>query len=493
MLKKKMSIALVGLICLSAFSGCKEPEEEIKTGAVMEVEKSNAYVVSQLGEDVIPVSLYVGPTPSYTNSGVNYPSLITDEVYQNLKELGVNMIMTHNESREEDIHATMQLCDKYGFAYLLQVHGANQQFSRLEGNTIVCYDDYTEEEKAEAKQYLLDGIAPYVEYDSFAGVKFWDEQGMLTFPAVKSAQAILKELHPDKLFYCNLLGGTAGSSEILATAQYHTSGINFATNELITAAKTKGWDFYIDNFLEVAEPEVLSYDVYPWGSLTTDITKGYMNWLGSAASKARTSKVAFWNFVQTSSFGDGICRTPNYYELGYNINTSLMYGAQGIECFNVINPVEWASAYNAGTCLTPLDLYGKPANNYYDLQKVFKQVQAVDHILMKSVFKGVLQSSQTREALARPIMNNLKEFNQVKGIRADFTYALAGCFNYQGHTALYVVNASIKESEVSNVYIDFNQKVKGYAIQSCEETKFEGYTYTIPALKAGEAVMVVID
>ena len=170
-----------------------------------------------------------------------------------------------------------------------------------------------------------------------------------------------------------------------------------------------------------------------------------------------------------------------------------MYGAQGIECFNVINPVEWASAYNAGTCLTPLDLYGKPANNYYDLQKVFKQVQAVDHILMKSVFKGVLQSSQTRDALARPIMNNLKEFNQVKGIRADFTYALAGCFNYQGHTALYVVNASIKESEVSNVYIDFNQKVKGYAIQNCEETKFEGYTYTIPALKAGEAVMVVID
>ena len=68
-----------------------------------------------------------------------------------------------------------------------------------------------ENEQAAAKEYLLSGIEDYADHASFAGLKFWDEQGALTFPGARSAQEIFKEVYPEKLFYCNLLGGAAGT------------------------------------------------------------------------------------------------------------------------------------------------------------------------------------------------------------------------------------------------------------------------------------------
>ena len=218
-----------------------------------------------------------------------------------------------------------------------------------------------------------------------------------------------------------------------------------------------------------------------------------MSFIEQCASKARADGRAFWNFVQTSTWDDPDVQVPSYSQMAYNLNTSLLFGAKGLSLFNVITPTEFAIHYVLGYSVTPLDLYGQETSLYYDLKAVLDDIKAVDHILMKSTYRGVIESSATKSALQRPMMNKLDTFNQVSGVRADFTYALAGCFNYQGRTALYVVNAGIEAEEVSNVYIDFNRAVKGYSIQSGEKTEFKGVTYTIPALGPGEAAMIVIE
>lgn len=486
---RKTACVLSAVFLFSA-AGCNQP---VSTGKVMENEGTNAYTFSQFGEnagEILPVGIYVAPTPSYTNEGVTYPSLITEEVYEKLAALGVNFIMGHNE-RGEEITAQMDLCDEFGMAYLLQVSDAATKFSRAENGAVVCYDDYSESEQAAAKEYLLSGIEDYADHASFAGLKFWDEQGALTFPGARSAQEIFKEVYPEKLFYCNLLGGAAGSGEHLATAPYYYQGIPIDSTDYSLSFVGKGWAFYLEEYLRVIDSPILSYDTYPWVE-NAEINGGYLGYLGTASAVADKNGAAFWNFVQTSNW-DGGSRVPNYHELAYNINTSLMYGAQGLELFNVINPVEFCDTHVSGYTKTPLDLYGNTTSLYDDLKRVLDDVKTWDHILMQSKFKGVMQSEALGAVLDTPRLNLLEEFNQVKGIRADFTYALAGCFNYGGYTALLVVNASIDEADVSNVYVDFDRQVRGYYILNGKRQDFTGGICTVPALQAGQAAMIVLE
>lgn len=489
-LKKTLCMILSGTLLFSA-AGC---DQAISQGKVMEDEGTNAYVLAPLGEnadETMPIAIYVSPTPSYTNEGVTYPSLITDEVYEKLSDLGINLIMGHNETGA-DIEKQMSLCDEFGMAYLLQVPDASTKFSRVENGAVLCYEDFSEEEQASAKEYLLNGIEDYADHKSFVGIKFWDEQGALTFPGARSAQDIFKQEYPDKLFYCNLLGGAAGSGEHLATAPYYYQGIEVTSTDYTLSFIGKGWSYYLEEYLRVlGSSPILSYDTYPWVE-NAEINGGYLSFLGTASAVADKNGAAFWNFVQTSNWDSG-ARVPNYNEMAYNINTSLMYGAQALELFNVINPVEFCGTYVAGHTRTPIDLYGNTTPVYNDLKMVLDDVRAVDHILMKSKFKGVMQSEVLGAVLDSPRLNVLESFNQVTKIRADFSYALAGCFNYGGYTALYIVNASIDESDVSNVYVDFDGRVKGYYILNGERNDFTGGICTIPALKAGQAAMLVLE
>lgn len=89
----------------------------------------------------------------------------------------------------------------------------------------------------------------------------------------------------------------------------------------------------------------------------------------------------------------------------------------------------------------------------------------------------------------------LKKFNQVSAITSDSTYAIAGCFNYGGHTALYVLNANTDKtlSENADVTIKFNQKVNGYGIFGGKRSTFTGNSFTIKSMAPGEAALIVIN
>lgn len=485
-MKKICVILLVTSMLSGAISGCSE---RIPTGAVMEAEQSNAYVVPQLGEDALPIAVYVSPTPAHTYNGIEYPDLITEATYQKLADLGINFIMGHYED-VESIGRNMELCDRFGMAYIVSEHNAIQSFVKEVDGVAVSYAEMSATEQAEAEAELFDIIDLYSDHKSFAGVKFWDERGAIAFSGTASAKELFLKKYPDKLFYCNLLGGAAGKDDL---AYLPFLGGQVADTDLTIKVKGKGWSAYLDAFLETLTPKILSYDAYPWGNRMQDIAPSYMSYVEIAAKKARDRKTAFWNFVQTSTWNDPDVQVPSYNQMAYNMNTSLLFGAQGLELFLVVCPTEFTSAHVEGTCVTPLDLYGNTTALYDDVKAVLDDIKAVDHVLMKSVYKGVMQSSEKRTALQRPMMGKLEKFNQASAIEADNTYALAGCFNYEGHTALYVVNASVSETETSDVTVRFEKKVKGYSIQHGETSRFTGASYTIPQLKAGEAALIVIE
>jgi len=487
---RKIIPLLTGMMVCASFPGC---QGGIKTGPVMEVEKSDAYVVSQLGDEVMPIAIYVSPTPKHSAGGTEYPSLITEETYQKLDTLGVNFIMGHYEG-DEDMEASMTLADQFNMAFLVPDHDAIHSFVKNVDGKAVSYSEMSTQEQEQAKTALFQRIDRFSQHKSFAGMKFWDERGVVAFDGTESARQLFKEKYPDKMFYCNLLGGGAGKVHMAYLPFGSDTGHGEVEDtENTIAVNAKGWQAYIDIYLDTIKNEVLCYDTYPWGSSGYAITPSYMSYIEQASQKARQDGRAFWNFVQTSTWDDPAMVVPNYHQIAYNFNTQLLFGAKGLNLFNVICPTEFTASYLLGYCTTPLDLYGQETSLYYDVKAVLDNVKSVDEVLMKSVYKGVMESSETRTALQRPIFEKLVSFNQVSGIKADFTYALAGCFNYQGHTALYVVNASVEKTEKSDVYVDFNTPVKGYSIQNGNKTSFEGLSYTIPALDAGEAALIVIE
>ena len=78
--KKILAALLTATVMFSA--GCSG---KIKTGKGMQEETPYAYVVSQLGADVMPVMSYIAPMGEITINGQSYPSSVTDEVYSKIK------------------------------------------------------------------------------------------------------------------------------------------------------------------------------------------------------------------------------------------------------------------------------------------------------------------------------------------------------------------------------------------------------------------------
>ena len=507
--KKILAALLSASVMFSA--GCSG---KIKTGKVMQEETPYAYVVSQLGADVMPVMSYIAPMGEITIDGQSYPSSVTDEVYSKIKELGINLMdgVGGYYGRDDWTKANLELCDKYGIAALI---GSGTWYSSFlsrfyADGKLTPFAEMTTEQQQSIKNAMFAGFEKWADYACFAGINYTDELGIAAAPSLKEAQDLFLAKYPDKLMLNNCVGGGA----IAPTMQYNGFSEDFANKtglkETEIAKKINsgwGWDSYIEAFIDTVRPQVFSYDDYPWRMGMQKITPKFLQELEYAAMYSSKYKSAFWNFIQTGKWIAGAdgdkCRQPSYSELAYQINASLVFGAQGIECF-LISPVgETGGPYSGeilnGNAKFVFDLEGNTTELYAPLKKVLDNVKSVDDVLMKSVWKGVMET-ESLELKMNAIQTlsegyALRDFNQVSSIKSDETYALAGCFNYGGYTALYVMNANTDKtlSENASVTVNFNRKVKGYGIFGSDKAEFTGESVVLKNLAPGEAALIVIE
>ncbi len=505
----KITAAALALTTLFA-AGCKK--DKIKTGKVMPEETPYAYTVSQLGDDVMPIMSYIAPMGEVTVDGQTYPSSITDEVYSKLKELGINLMDGVGFYGNEDwTRANLEMCNKYSMAALINSGTWYSSFrSRFYADgKITPFTEMTEAQRKSIENALFAGFEKYADYDCFAGINYTDELGIAAAQSLKEANDLFLAKYPDKLMLNNCVGGGA----VAPTMQYNGFTDEFAEKaglkETEIAKKIQngwGWDSYIESFIDTVRPQVFSYDDYPWRMGMQKITPKFLQELEYAAKFSSQYKSAFWNFIQTGKWiadenGDK-CRLPSYSEMSYQINASLAFGAQGIECF-LISTVGDSGSYSSdtlnGRAKFVFDLEGNTTELYEPLKKVFDNVKSVDDVLMKSVWKGVMEteSLDVKMNAIQTVSEGyaLKKFNQVSAITSDSTYSIAGCFNYGGHTALYVLNANTDKtlSENADVTIKFNQKVKGYGIFGGKRSTFTGNSFTIKSMAPGEAALIVIN
>ena len=137
---------------------------------------------------------------------------------------------------------------------------------------------------------------------------------------------------------------------------------------------TKTYDEYVEKFIEVCHPPILSYDHYAimeGGGLRGE----YFANLESIRRAAVKHKLPFWQIVL--SVGCLNYREPSATDMRFQVYTSLAYGARGLAYFKYFTP--GAGNYRNG----PIDQFGHETPMWQIMRQVNLQVGKLAPTLLK--------------------------------------------------------------------------------------------------------------
>lgn len=428
-------------------------------------------------ENVMPIGGFFGPYRGTDKNGT-YRDLVTDDVFAKIQDIGVNLIVASPTSwnatgSSDTITKSLYLAEKYGIG--------------------VYVTDYSLLNKSNAAASL--GL--YSNFTSFKGIHLIDEPTTASFYGNgASANTLLSYAGAATQLnrYTNLNG------------YINLYGMNYVWANAAGKDATEYYNTYLDEYLDATNARHLSYDTYAF----TVARRTYFTNLKVTRRKSLEKDIPFWGFVQAgSNFNDAQTdldtsadnNRPTKGEFLWNVNTTLAYGAKGIEYFTLIQPSYYAYASSADKYdyerngliaangeLTKWGGYAKKAN---------AQIAAVDEVLMNATSVAVLATGsdlQTCTGISQTGYGKLKSIDiptKSLGYAEDGEGALVGVFDYQGKEVYYVVNNDMTGTQT--ITLNFTESVSYYTIQNAVKASGSGTKLTLTELPAGEAVLVVLE
>ena len=388
-----------------------------------------------------------------------------------IADSGINLIVysfSDYKSSPEAVKKNLELGEKYGIGMFVTD-------STVTGKTEK--DEITAEEVAQQ-------IVKYSDYKSFCGMYLVDEPQATYYQMGDGTRLINKYekladvLHNklDLISYCNA----------------------FPITELDEYREE--YEKYIKEFCDTLQPKMLCWDMYPFDKHREEKMEVYFYNMDLIRRTAEEYNIPFWAYIQAGSqWNDDSHRFdsekpyyPNEFQFNWNVNTSLAFGAQGIQYFPLIQPYQFTLADKDVWDFERNGILGAMGNKtqwYYYAQEINKHIAVIDEVLMNSVNKGVIVSGEQAKADMSLTTCEIKEgnFNQLKSISGD---AMVGCFNYNGKTALYVVNYSYKNAQKITLEFEGSQNIK--MIQNAEISYVKGKALTLD-MAAGEGILLVLE
>jgi hypothetical protein len=175
-----------------------------------------------------------------------------------------------------------------------------------------------------------------------------DEPGASHFPEVGRLVAFLRERDPAHLPYVNLFPIGATNEQLGTDGDF-----------------TSAYQAYLDRFVEVVKPSLLSYDHYQFR--VAGDTPHYFQNLAMVRKKALDAGLPFMNIVQACTWSP-VFRAPNQSEMRYLYYTTLAYGGQGLSQYVYAHP-----GHSPG--IATLD--GKPTHVYEWLKPLNRDFAAI--------------------------------------------------------------------------------------------------------------------
>ncbi len=466
-MKKK----LIAIICLLTMllaltaTGCNGNVVAFKRGTPVEVYRS---ILRGFNKDTMPIYGYYGPQDGYEALGYTLPSLITDETFAKMSDAGINVIIENEFDLYEDAETAQEalaLAEKYGMKYFMSVHKAFKTRTAAE----LSYASVDEVVK------IMDDV---YQYESFAGFYFRDEPTMDMYPGMTEAANVFyaareKSGYDDLNIFVNLLPSNT-------TAKQRSNGTDL----------TNTWEDYIRGGGAIGQ-DYLMYDFYPLAGTPGNVLSGYFDSMGTVNRIAKETGKPWIGFAQVGGGTDVFLgsRVPTEGELNWDVNVTLAFGSKGIAYYTLVTTAQ-AGRFGKDTINDDslLNKFGSKTPFWYYVQKINKQITAIDHVLMNAAHEGVILQMENS-----PCPYNgadlLSSYRCLKGVSGDAS--LIGCFDYEGTVALLVVNNSL-DNDHAQITLEFDDNYAYEIIQRGISDELTGKEFTLH-LATGECALVVVQ
>lgn len=476
--RRLMTGSLSLLLAVTQLTGCAgstvTTEADVK---IEDMEPEESYAVSPDvlgGKDVMPLAGYYGPyVLTDVEDGQVIPEYNTDEVWSAIAECGINFVIyspLDYVSRKDQVMRSLDFGEKY--------------------NLGVAVTDWeivsTGTSGTATKESIAERMSAYMNHPAFAGVYLVDEPSTDYFHAGGRDLNSYKEI-------ANILNNELG---IFAYQQAFpsTGGEN----------EHDRYEQYIKDYCDTLNPPYLLYDRYPFDATNKGKIADHFFDLAIIRKTAKDNNIPFWAYIGAGSQWNegsqsGKLTVTEYYpdegQFDWHVNTCLAFGMQGMVFFPLIQPYHFANlgdntfdfAING-----VLSAMGSKNRWWYYIQDITKHITAIDEVLMNAVNKGVIVSGEQVKkdtALAKDYdaIIDGTSWRELKDVSGD---AIVGCFNYQGKTALYVVNYSTEYAQ--HIDLTFQKDCKVTVVQNAETKKMQGTGMTLDML-AGEGALLIFE
>lgn len=475
--KKWMKYTCVGLVVCILLSqvGCSTGKENDNTESdkvvieKMEPEETHTLSFDVIGgKDVMPIAGYFGPyVSSFSPNAQTHPNFYTDEFMKQIPATGVNLI-TYIESGTagERGQTLLDLCQKYGIGLFM----TDSTITTLRGKNATPSVDL-----------ITDSMSLYRTHPAFCGLYLVDEPG-------------------GKDYWTKAEGSNMEDYASLSKVLKEQCEVEFYTNliRINHKGQREQYESYLKEYCETMNPSVMMFDLYVWDEGETKTIFLYN--LALARKYALEYKLPLWNYIacgtdfETKERGQYYEAHPLEGEFDWSINTSLAYGTTGINYFMLIQPHYFSTTTDPEVIDAERNgifgVWGNKNRWYYYAQDISKQITAIDAVLMNSVNKGVIASGEEalNDTMDSPdVMIKGTSWRELADVKGD---ALVGCFNYQGKTALYVVNYDAEYAQ--DIKLSFHDNYKMQVTQD-GETKYVDASSLTLKMKAGDGALIVIQ
>lgn len=463
------------LLALTMLVGCLPKAQQSHNAAEvtpMEKEESRAVSFSFLGgQDVMPIGGYYGPMVPYESRDGNVlPTYVSDEIMKMFADAGINLIVYSDMSYSGSPELGKQyldLAEKNGIGIFVN------------DGAVLDYVGSNEISAAEISDY----VANYVDHPAFCGMYIVDEPRTAYFMPGEQERYI------------------SNYKEIAKALQYDldlTCYMNMFPVWNIETSQER-YEKYVKEFVETLNPKVLMWDYYPFSA--SDEMSVYFYNMNLMREYSEKNNVPFWAFIQAGAqwndekihFDSKKPYFPNEAQFNWNINTCLAFGAQGIQYFPLIQPSHFAYAQSTEWDFERNGILGAAGNKtmwYNFAQNINKHIEVIDEVLMNSVNKGVIITGEQAKKDMEMSMSAVIEsgtFQELMSVSGD---AMVGCFNYNGKTALYVVNYSTEYAQ--HITLHLNEAHDITLMQNAETSYVNAKNLQLD-MAAGEGVLVVIE
>lgn len=432
--KKLNALLLLLLVLVMAVCGCTSNSSSVEMPVY---ETEDTFLIGNWG------------VPPHANTGymeyANNPDYCNVEEWTKMKECGFNLAIPTLGASVEEICRDLKMADEVG----MKLYVRDQTDVGFE--TMIKYAqsmgyDYDEtyallEEKSEDIKKNLD---VYKEYESFRGVNVYDEPSMDYMDAIAACQDWFLKYYPEYEFYFVLLPVYAIPTQLygLSDGQGYT------------------YPDYVEQFAKIVNPAMLSYDHYP---ILRDYDGGayvkedFLYNLNVFAKQAKKSGVPVYIYLQTMGFFENLPITT-YEEFAWQCYTSMSFGVRGIMCFQYWTQLQDEKYNNVRDGIVDRD--GTITPLYYEVQKVFNEIKAMEDVYLHYEWEGVktYESGRNVNEMFAQVYDQLDELKSIKKVESDQDI-LIGQFTDEDENDAYMVTNVTEPFEpvTANVSLTFDK------------------------------------